>query len=120
MVAKPGPAWSGQRSGQAVIGAAPLTNPGLASELAARGVTAVSLDGLPRTLSRAQQMDALSSQSNVAGYKAALVAAAAFGRFFPMLITAAGTAQARQGARARHRSGRAAGHRHRAHGWARW
>jgi NAD(P) transhydrogenase subunit alpha len=54
-------------------------------------VTAISLDGLPRTLSRAQPMDALTSQANVAGYKAALVAANAFGRFFPMLITAAGT-----------------------------
>ena len=65
----------------------------LAATLAARGVTAISLDGLPRTLSRAQSMDALSSQANVAGYKAVLVAAAAFGRFFPMLTTAAGTAR---------------------------
>ena len=82
------------RAGQAVIGMlAPLTDPELAGTLAARGVTAISLDGLPRTLSRAQPMDALSSQSSVAGYKAALVAAAAFGRFFPMLITAAGTAR---------------------------
>jgi NAD(P) transhydrogenase subunit alpha len=82
------------RSGQAVIGMlAPLADPGLAAALAARGVTAISLDGLPRTLSRAQPMDALTSQSNVAGYKAALVAAAEFGRFFPMLITAAGTAR---------------------------
>ena len=82
------------RAGQAVIGMlAPLTDPELAGTLAARGVTAISLDGLPRTLSRAQPMDALTSQSNVAGYKAALVAAAAFGRFFPMLITAAGTAR---------------------------
>jgi len=48
----------------------PLTNPELARELAEQGVTAVSLDGLPRTLSRAQPMDALSSQANVAGYKA--------------------------------------------------
>ena len=72
---------------------APLTDPDLAAGLAARGVTAVSLDGLPRTLSRAQQMDALTSQSNVAGYKAVLVAAGAFGRFFPLLITAAGTAR---------------------------
>jgi len=56
-------------------------------------VTVISLDGIPRTLSRTQPMDALSSQANVAGYKAALVAAAAFGRFFPMLITAAGTAR---------------------------
>jgi NAD(P) transhydrogenase subunit alpha len=48
---------------------------------------------MPRTLTRTQPMDALSSQANVAGYKAALVAAAEFGRFFPMLITAAGTAR---------------------------
>jgi len=82
------------RKGQAVIGMlAPLTDPGLAAALTAQGVTAISLDGLPRTLSRAQPMDALSSQSNVAGYKAALVAAATFARFFPMLITAAGTAR---------------------------
>jgi len=56
-------------------------------------VTAVSLDGLPRTLPRAQSMDALTSQANVAGYKAALVAATAFARYFPLLITAAGTAR---------------------------
>src|SRR5581483_1680814 len=80
--------------GQAVIGMlAPLTDPELAAKLAARNVTAISLDGLPRTLSRAQPMDALTSQANVAGYKAAIVAAEAFGRFFPMLITAAGTAR---------------------------
>jgi NAD(P) transhydrogenase subunit alpha len=48
---------------------------------------------MPRTLTRTQPMDALSSQANVAGYKAALVAAAEFGRFFPLLITAAGTAR---------------------------
>jgi len=71
----------------------PLVRPELARQLADLGVTAVSLDGLPRTVSRAQAMDALSSQANVAGYKAALVAAAEFGRFFPMLITAAGTAR---------------------------
>ncbi len=79
--------------GQAIIGMlAPLTDPELAAGLAAKGVTAISLDGLPRTLSRAQPMDALTSQANVAGYKAALIAAAAYGRFFPLLITAAGTA----------------------------
>jgi NAD(P) transhydrogenase subunit alpha len=95
MVTRPGPELVGQlRSGQTVFGMlAPLTDPGLARDLAARNVTAVSLDGLPRTLSRAQQMDALTSQANVAGYKAALIAAAAFGRFFPLLITAAGTAR---------------------------
>jgi len=81
-------------AGQAVIGMlSPLTDPRLARDLAAADVTAVSLDGLPRTLSRAQGMDALSSQANVAGYKAALVAADAYGRFFPLLITAAGTAR---------------------------
>ncbi len=82
------------RAGQAVIGMlGPLTDPQLARALAERGVTAISLDGLPRTLSRTQGMDALSSQANVAGYKAALVAAEAYGRFFPLLITAAGTAR---------------------------
>ncbi len=87
-------ALSRLRAGQTVIGMlAPLTDPQLAAALAERGVTAVSLDGLPRTLSRAQGMDALTSQANVAGYKAALVAADAYGRFFPLLITAAGTAR---------------------------
>jgi NAD(P) transhydrogenase subunit alpha len=82
------------RAGQAVIGMlAPLIDPQLAKALAERGVTAISLDGLPRTLSRAQGMDALSSQANVAGYKAALMAADTYGRFFPLLITAAGTAR---------------------------
>ncbi|HEY1820236.1 MAG TPA: NAD(P) transhydrogenase subunit alpha [Trebonia sp.] len=82
------------RAGQAVIGMlAPLIDPHLARSLGERGVTAISLDGLPRTLSRAQGMDALSSQANVAGYKAALVAAEGYGRFFPLLITAAGTAR---------------------------
>ena len=82
------------RPGQAVIGMlAPLVDPELAAALAAQGVTAISLDRMPRTLTRSQPMDVLSSQANVAGYKAALVAAAEFGRFFPLLITAAGTAR---------------------------
>jgi proton-translocating NAD(P)+ transhydrogenase subunit alpha len=82
------------RSGQTVLGLlAPLTDPDLAQRLADAGVTAVSLDLIPRTLSRAQPMDALTSQANIAGYKAALIAAATFGRFFPLLITAAGTAR---------------------------
>src|SRR5215468_6244915 len=94
-VTRPGPDTVGElRAGQAVIGMlAPLADPDYAAALAARGVTVISLDGLPRTLSRAQPMDALTSQSNVAGYKAALVAAGEFGRFFPLLITAAGTAR---------------------------
>ena len=84
----------GLRPGQAILGMLnPLADPGLATTLADKGVTAISLDGLPRTLSRAQGMDALSSQANVAGYKSVLVGAAAFGRFFPMLTTAAGTAR---------------------------
>ena len=63
------------RPGQAVLGMLnPLADPAFAAELAARGVTAISLDGLPRTLPKAQAMDALTSQANVAGYKAAIVA----------------------------------------------
>ncbi len=82
------------RDGQAIIGMlSPLTDPALAAELAGQGVTAISLDGMPRMLSRAQSMDALASQASVAGYKAALVAAEAYGRFFPLMITAAGTAR---------------------------
>jgi hypothetical protein len=80
------------RAGQVLIGLLqPLTSPQLARDLAAAKVTAISLDGLPRTLSRAQAMDVLSSQANVAGYKAALVAADTYGSYFPMLMTAAGT-----------------------------
>jgi H+-translocating NAD(P) transhydrogenase subunit alpha len=95
MVGRPDAEQIGRlRSGQAVFGLlTPLTSPELAGQLAATGATAVSLDLIPRTLSRAQPMDALSSQANIAGYKAVLIAAAAFGRFFPLLITAAGTAR---------------------------
>jgi NAD(P) transhydrogenase subunit alpha len=82
------------RKGQAVIGfLAPLIDPEFAKDLAAKGVTAISLDAIPRTLSRAQSMDALSSQANVGGYKAVLIAANAYGRYFPLLTTAAGTAK---------------------------
>jgi NAD(P) transhydrogenase subunit alpha len=82
------------RQGQAVVGfLAPLIEPQLAAALAARGVTAISLDAIPRTLSRAQTMDALSSQANVGGYKAVLIAASAYPRYFPLLTTAAGTAK---------------------------
>ena len=82
------------RVGQTVIGMLrPLVQPNLVRQLAGAGLTAISLDGLPRTVSRAQSMDALTSQANVAGYKAVLVAADNFGRFFPMLITAAGTSR---------------------------
>ena len=82
------------RSGQAVVGLLqPLLDPALMGTLAAAGVTSVSLDAIPRTLSRAQTMDALSSQANVGGYKAVLIAANTYGRYFPLLTTAAGTAK---------------------------
>jgi NAD(P) transhydrogenase subunit alpha len=68
----------------------PLTNHDLVRELARRHVTALSMDAIPR-ITRAQPMDALSSQATVAGYKAVLLAAAALPKFFPMLTTAAGT-----------------------------
>jgi NAD(P) transhydrogenase subunit alpha len=80
--------------GQAVVGLLqPLLDPKSIARLADAGVTAISLDAIPRTLSRAQSMDALSSQANVGGYKAVLIAANAYGRYFPLLTTAAGTAK---------------------------
>jgi NAD(P) transhydrogenase subunit alpha len=82
------------RRGQAVLGLLqPLIDPAGAKALADAGVTAISLDAIPRTLSRAQTMDALSSQANVGGYKAVLIAANAYPRYFPLLTTAAGTAK---------------------------
>jgi len=68
----------------------PLGNPGGIKRLADRKVTAFGIELIPRT-SRAQSMDALSSQAGLAGYKATLIAAAALPKFFPMLTTAAGT-----------------------------
>jgi len=67
-----------------------LTSPDLIQRLASRRVTAFGMEGVPR-ISRAQKMDALSSQANIAGYKAGLLAAEALARFFPMFMTAAGT-----------------------------
>jgi len=79
------------RSGATLIAfLSPLTNHDLVRSLASQGVTALSMDAIPR-ITRAQPMDALSSQATVAGYKAVLLAAAALPRFFPMLTTAAGT-----------------------------
>ncbi|MEA2633133.1 MAG: H+-translocating transhydrogenase subunit alpha [Chloroflexota bacterium] len=94
-VAKPSSHEVGRlRTGQALLGLlSPLIDPKTAKALADRGVTAISLDAIPRTLSRAQTMDALSSQANVGGYKAVLIAANAYGRYFPLLTTAAGTAK---------------------------
>jgi NAD(P) transhydrogenase subunit alpha len=68
----------------------PLAHPDLVRRLAQRRITSLSLDLVPR-ITRAQKMDALSSQSTAAGYRAALVAAERLPRFFPMLMTAAGT-----------------------------
>jgi len=79
------------REGSVLIGFLnPLGNPVLMQRLAERKVTALSMELIPRT-SRAQSMDALSSQAGVAGYQAVLIAAAALPKFFPMLTTAAGT-----------------------------
>jgi NAD(P) transhydrogenase subunit alpha len=82
------------RPDQVVIGMfAPLLDPNAMAELARLDVAVISLDAIPRTLTRSQGMDALSSQANVAGYKAVLVAAEALGRYFPLLTTPAGTAR---------------------------
>ncbi len=68
----------------------PAQNPELMQQLAARRVTVLAIDCLPRQLSRAQKMDALTSQAGVAGYRAVIEAANVFGRFFNGQITAAG------------------------------
>lgn len=68
----------------------PLFNPAVMAAWAAQHITSFSLDMLPRT-TRAQAMDVLSSQANIAGYKAVLVAAGLFPRYFPMFMTAAGS-----------------------------
>ena len=79
------------RPGSVLIGfLAPLGKPEIVGKLAEAGVTAFAMESIPR-ISRAQSMDALSSQANVAGYKAVLLAADRSTRFFPMLTTAAGT-----------------------------
>ena len=91
-VRTPSAAEAGQlRRGAVLIGfLAPLTDTEGVARLRSAGVTAFALESIPR-ISRAQSMDALSSQSTVAGYKAVLVAADRLPKFFPMLITAAGT-----------------------------
>jgi NAD(P) transhydrogenase subunit alpha len=79
------------REGQVLIGfLQPLTDPEGIARLAGRGVTAFAMESIPRT-TRAQSMDALSSQATVSGYKATLLAADRLPKFFPMLMTAAGT-----------------------------
>jgi NAD(P) transhydrogenase subunit alpha len=79
------------RSGQVLIGfLAPLTSAETTRALAEGGVTSLAMEAIPR-ITRAQAMDALSSQANVAGYAATLLAAREAGRLFPMMTTAAGT-----------------------------
>ena len=79
------------KQGGVLIGfLAPLDQPEIAEKLAAQGVTALSMELVPR-ISRAQKMDALSAMSSLGGYKAVLVAAAELPKFFPLLTTAAGT-----------------------------
>ena len=69
---------------------APLTNGDGVRAIAGTGVTSFAMEAIPR-ISRAQSMDALSSQANISGYRAALIGAQELGRFYPMLMTAAGT-----------------------------
>ena len=95
MVAKVAPPLPGEvrplRPDSVLIGfLAPLTNGAGNQAIAATGATAFAMEAIPR-ISRAQSMDALSSQATVAGYRAVLIAAQEQGRFFPMLMTAAGT-----------------------------
>ena len=79
------------REGGVLIGFVwPAQNPELMERLAAKKATVLAMDCLPRMLSRAQKMDALTSQAGVAGYRAVIEAANAFGRFFNGQITAAG------------------------------
>jgi NAD(P) transhydrogenase subunit alpha len=91
-VAKPSDAeLDGIPRGAALLGfLAPLGDPRSVERYAERGLTALSMDAIPRT-TKAQAMDALSSQANIGGYKAALLAANHLPKFFPMLTTAAGT-----------------------------
>jgi NAD(P) transhydrogenase subunit alpha len=83
------------RGGMLIGFLAPLAHPEVVSKLDEAGVTAFAVESIPR-ISRAQSMDALSSQANVAGYKSVLLAAEKSTRFFPMLTTAAGTVKPAQ------------------------
>jgi NAD(P) transhydrogenase subunit alpha len=91
-VAPPSPEETGRlQEGSVLVGfLQPLTNGDGIRAIAETGATSFALESVPR-ISRAQSMDALSSQSNVAGYRAALIGAQELGRFYPMLMTAAGT-----------------------------
>jgi NAD(P) transhydrogenase subunit alpha len=82
------------KHGSVLIGLLDPYNAAGLEAIARRGVTGFAMELLPRTVSRGQAMDVLSSQANIAGYKAVVLAAAEIGRFFPMLMTAAGTVKA--------------------------
>jgi NAD(P) transhydrogenase subunit alpha len=85
------------REGKVLIGTlGTLSRPELAEKLAKRGVTAISMDAIPR-ITRAQSMDTLSSQATVGGYKAVLIAAERLPKFMPLLTTAAGTVRPARG-----------------------
>jgi NAD(P) transhydrogenase subunit alpha len=85
------------RDGSVLIGTlGTLAKPELAQKLAKRGVTAISMDAIPR-ITRAQSMDTLSSQATVGGYKAVLIAAERLPKFMPLLTTAAGTVRPARG-----------------------
>jgi len=85
------------RAGSILIGTlGTLAKPELAQKLAKRGVTAISMDAIPR-ITRAQSMDTLSSQATVGGYKAVLIAAERLPKFMPLLTTAAGTVRPARG-----------------------
>src|SRR5919204_233826 len=79
------------RANQILIGLLEPYNAAAFEAICKRGVTGFAMELLPRTISRGQAMDVLSSQANIAGYKAVLIAAHEIGRFFPMMMTAAGT-----------------------------
>jgi NAD(P) transhydrogenase subunit alpha len=97
LVLKVGPLQAAERdrfrSGAIVVGLlAPHGNADTASALASRNVTALAMELVPR-ITRAQKMDALSSQASIAGYKSVIIAADALGKYFPLMMTAAGTVQ---------------------------
>ncbi|MFO7156229.1 MAG: Re/Si-specific NAD(P)(+) transhydrogenase subunit alpha [Pseudomonadota bacterium] len=97
LVLKVGPLGESERerfrSGAVLVGLlSPYRHPESAAALAAQNVTALAMELVPR-ITRAQKMDALSSQASIAGYKAVLLAADALPKYFPLLMTAAGTVQ---------------------------
>jgi NAD(P) transhydrogenase subunit alpha len=87
------------KRGAVLVGMLEPFNAENASKLAAAGITAFALEAAPRT-TRAQSLDVLSSQANIAGYKAVLLAADLYPRFMPMLMTAAGTVKSARASRA--------------------